>query len=187
MPEHFHLLITEPEVGDPSVVMKVIKERFSRRVNRRRIQAAAQLIGSRNPEGPGRKLSCTASRAAPTEPDRGRCCLAWEMCSTAWRARERRVPESSLTLLPSRGGIPACDYGRPCLFDPEPHEKINQIVRAYLPKPGLDWRLISYVSREMHPLRAIAARPRDMSGTAEVDASPYLAALSSASTTSFFV
>ncbi len=42
MPEHFHLLITEPEVGDPSVVMKVIKERFSRRVNRRRRQAAAE-------------------------------------------------------------------------------------------------------------------------------------------------
>jgi len=35
MPEHCHLLITEPEVGNPSVVMKVVKERFSRRVNRR--------------------------------------------------------------------------------------------------------------------------------------------------------
>jgi putative transposase len=31
MPEHFHLLITEPETGDPSVVMKVIKQRFARR------------------------------------------------------------------------------------------------------------------------------------------------------------
>jgi putative transposase len=30
MPEHFHLLITEPEVGDPSVVMKVVKERFTK-------------------------------------------------------------------------------------------------------------------------------------------------------------
>ena len=30
MPEHFHLLMTEPEVGDPSVVMKVVKERFTR-------------------------------------------------------------------------------------------------------------------------------------------------------------
>jgi hypothetical protein len=29
-PKHFHLLITEPEVGDPSVVMKVIKQRFTR-------------------------------------------------------------------------------------------------------------------------------------------------------------
>ena len=36
MPEHFHLLITEPEVGDPSVVMKVVKQRFARRVNQRR-------------------------------------------------------------------------------------------------------------------------------------------------------
>jgi len=34
MPEHFHLLISEPEVGDPSVVMKVVKERFARRVHR---------------------------------------------------------------------------------------------------------------------------------------------------------
>ena len=33
MPEHFHLFITEPEVGDPSVVMKVIKERFSKQVH----------------------------------------------------------------------------------------------------------------------------------------------------------
>jgi putative transposase len=32
MPEHFHLLITEPEVGDPSVVMKVVKERFTRKL-----------------------------------------------------------------------------------------------------------------------------------------------------------
>ncbi len=30
MPEHFHLLITEPEVGDPSVVMKVVKARFTK-------------------------------------------------------------------------------------------------------------------------------------------------------------
>ena len=36
MPEHFHLLITEPEVGDPSVMMKVIKHRFARRLNQLR-------------------------------------------------------------------------------------------------------------------------------------------------------
>jgi REP element-mobilizing transposase RayT len=29
MPEHFHLLITEPETGDPSVVMKVLKHAFA--------------------------------------------------------------------------------------------------------------------------------------------------------------
>ena len=34
MPEHFHMLITEPEAGDPSVVMKVIKERFSRALHK---------------------------------------------------------------------------------------------------------------------------------------------------------
>jgi len=29
MPEHFHLLITEPDLGDPSVVMKVVKHSAS--------------------------------------------------------------------------------------------------------------------------------------------------------------
>jgi putative transposase len=43
MPEHFHLLMSEPEQGDPSVVMKVVKERFSRRLNRGwRVRSAAQ-------------------------------------------------------------------------------------------------------------------------------------------------
>jgi putative transposase len=41
MPEHFHLLMTEPEIADPSVVMKVLKERFSRQINRKRKQAHA--------------------------------------------------------------------------------------------------------------------------------------------------
>ena len=34
MPEHFHLLISESEIGDPSVVMKVVNERFARQVRR---------------------------------------------------------------------------------------------------------------------------------------------------------
>jgi putative transposase len=43
MPEHFHLLISEPELGDPSVVMKVVKQRFARMVrHRRRRRSAAQ-------------------------------------------------------------------------------------------------------------------------------------------------
>jgi putative transposase len=32
MPEHFHLLISEPEFANPSVVMKVLKQRFARHV-----------------------------------------------------------------------------------------------------------------------------------------------------------
>jgi putative transposase len=35
MPEHFHLLISEPERADPSVVMKVLKQRFAQQVLRR--------------------------------------------------------------------------------------------------------------------------------------------------------
>ena len=32
MPEHFHLLITEPQVGDPSVAMQALKLGFARRI-----------------------------------------------------------------------------------------------------------------------------------------------------------
>ena len=42
-PEHFHLLMSEPEVGDPSVVMKVIKQRFARHLHRaRKLTSSAQ-------------------------------------------------------------------------------------------------------------------------------------------------
>ncbi len=32
MPEHFHLLISEPEKGTPSTVMQVLKQRFARKL-----------------------------------------------------------------------------------------------------------------------------------------------------------
>jgi putative transposase len=41
MPEHFHLLISEPERGDPSVVMKVVKQRFARQMRKK--SSATQL------------------------------------------------------------------------------------------------------------------------------------------------
>lgn len=50
MPEHFHLLITEPEVGDPSVVMKVIKERFTRQLNSKHRQASPAQTELWDPE-----------------------------------------------------------------------------------------------------------------------------------------
>src|SRR5437899_5451860 len=43
MPEHFHLLISEPEKGDPSVVMKVVKQRFSRMVRKKRCAGQMDL------------------------------------------------------------------------------------------------------------------------------------------------
>ncbi|MBZ5706640.1 MAG: transposase [Acidobacteriia bacterium] len=42
MPEHFHLLISEPQVADPSKVMQVVKQRFAQRILRRRRKAAEQ-------------------------------------------------------------------------------------------------------------------------------------------------
>jgi putative transposase len=36
MPEHFHLLMSEPQVGDPSNAMQSVKQRFAQRVVPRR-------------------------------------------------------------------------------------------------------------------------------------------------------
>jgi len=45
MPEHFHLLISEPEIGDPSTVMQVIKQRYAQRILRtKRRKDAAQGV-----------------------------------------------------------------------------------------------------------------------------------------------
>ncbi len=48
MPEHIHLLIGEPEKGDPSRVMQAIKQGFSRRVlksvRKRRVAAQRELF-----------------------------------------------------------------------------------------------------------------------------------------------
>jgi putative transposase len=42
MPDHIHLLISEPEHGTPSTVMQVLIQRFAHRVLRRRRRNAAQ-------------------------------------------------------------------------------------------------------------------------------------------------
>ena len=47
MPEHFHVLLSEPEKGTPSTVMQVLKQRFARRVLqqwRQRRHAAQRLL-----------------------------------------------------------------------------------------------------------------------------------------------
>ena len=43
MPEHFHLLISEPEKADPSVVMKVLKQRFARRLRQKHRRSRSQM------------------------------------------------------------------------------------------------------------------------------------------------
>jgi putative transposase len=44
MPEHFHLLISESERGDPSKVMQVLKQRVARRLLRTKRIAAGQAM-----------------------------------------------------------------------------------------------------------------------------------------------
>jgi putative transposase len=43
MPEHIHLLISEPAKGTPSAVIQVLKQRVSRRLRRKRRAPAGQL------------------------------------------------------------------------------------------------------------------------------------------------
>jgi REP element-mobilizing transposase RayT len=53
MPDHIHLLISEPEKGDPSKVMQAIKQGFARRVLRqvrRRRQAGQETLFGSEPE-----------------------------------------------------------------------------------------------------------------------------------------
>jgi putative transposase len=53
MPEHIHLLIAEPEKGDPSKVMQAVKQGFARRVlkeNRRRRRLGQEELFGTEPE-----------------------------------------------------------------------------------------------------------------------------------------
>ncbi len=43
MPEHIHLLISEPKKGTPSTVIQILKQRVSRRLRRKKRAHAAQL------------------------------------------------------------------------------------------------------------------------------------------------
>ena len=44
MPEHVHLLISEPQKGDPSKVLQVLKQTFSRSVRRRRKKSSSAQL-----------------------------------------------------------------------------------------------------------------------------------------------
>src|SRR6266404_735570 len=43
MPEHIHLLISEPVKGTPSTVIQVLKQRVSRRLRRKKRRSSGQL------------------------------------------------------------------------------------------------------------------------------------------------
>jgi putative transposase len=52
MPEHFHLLISEPQIGDPSKAMQVVKQRYAQRIlpqPRRKHNGGQILLWERSP------------------------------------------------------------------------------------------------------------------------------------------
>ena len=61
MPEHFHLLISEPQITTPSVVMQVLKQRFAHQVLRRSRLAhrngQGSLFRNSRDRGRGRNLA----------------------------------------------------------------------------------------------------------------------------------
>ena len=54
MPEHFHLLMSEPERGDPSVVLKVIKQRFARLIGKPPGDGPAEQFQQKSEDQPSR-------------------------------------------------------------------------------------------------------------------------------------
>jgi REP-associated tyrosine transposase len=44
MPEHFHLLLGEPETGTPSTVLQVLKQRVARQLGRQRSAPREQFV-----------------------------------------------------------------------------------------------------------------------------------------------
>ena len=60
MPEHLHLLLTEPEVGNPSTVMQVLKQRTARALlprRKRRDPRKSELLSEEPPRVSGRRAS----------------------------------------------------------------------------------------------------------------------------------
>ena len=68
MPEHVHLLITEPLVGDPSKVMQVVKQRFAQKVIGE-LRDQGQPVGSLGP--------CMSGRLGFTISMSGLCGKRW--------------------------------------------------------------------------------------------------------------
>jgi len=64
MPEHVHLLVSEPERGTPSTVMQVVKQRYARRVLREQ--------RSNVPLGQGRLWGGLAQVCLPWAPPQNR-------------------------------------------------------------------------------------------------------------------
>ena len=64
MPDHIHLLMSEPEVGTPSVVMQVLKQRVSRRLRKRPVGPTLRQAKGGPPDG--RQLRLWAEGETPT-------------------------------------------------------------------------------------------------------------------------
>jgi len=110
MPEHFHLLMTEREVGDPSVVMKVLKERFTRKLRAKGRNEGAPLIASfamsgisiPDPAPVWQKPLLRLQRPHRTEANR-EAALHAPQPSEAWTSRKAgAVGVEQLSFVPSR-------------------------------------------------------------------------------------
>jgi hypothetical protein len=82
MPEHFHLLISEPEEGNPSKVMQVLKQRVARRLlaGRRNLRRQFSVIGCHTTTG----MAEPNKTAALAKPGLGRGTRRSDRSSGEW-------------------------------------------------------------------------------------------------------
>jgi putative transposase len=70
MPEHFHWLVSEPEVGNPSTVMQVVKQRFAQALGTAVWQERFWRFQRLEPEERGREAAVHASEPGEARIDR---------------------------------------------------------------------------------------------------------------------
>jgi hypothetical protein len=89
MPEHIHLLVSEPEKGSVSLMMQVLKQRVARRVLtkvRKGVEQAAPTLSQR-----------TRKDGAPSRKDWPPTVLVNSMKSKAWATRPLRPIDNADT------------------------------------------------------------------------------------------
>ena len=82
MPEHVHLLISEPKKGTPSTVLQMLKQRVSQKMRQKRRNAREELVQLASPE-PGKIRVPSGSRVfmISTCTQTGRNERSWSTCT----------------------------------------------------------------------------------------------------------
>ena len=106
MPDHIHLLISEPERATPSTVMQVVKQRFARSVLRRKRRDSAQSEFLPDSEEHVWQRRFYDFDVWSAQADRETALHASQSCEGWTGARARRMGVEQLSQLCLSGGRP---------------------------------------------------------------------------------